>query len=446
MRMRGVLAVAAGFVLVVGAAVTVTAVRSEAKESGRTTATAVSLARATATASESAGSTVTVPALGAAAQSTPDTAAIASSLAAASSAADAEASSAEARSEAARAESSSAAASSAAAGSAAASSSAASSAASQAAASKAAAESSAKAAASSAAVASQAAASKAAASQAAASKAAASQAAASQAAAEASAKAEAASAAAHPAPDTSTAVQEAVDQAADSGIRQSVVVMNRQTGSVTTSIDADRAVPSMSLVKLFLAADVIDQAGGVDDVSEDTLEQLHQMIIASDDSIAQEFYDDDGQGEIITRMADRYNLEETSPSPEARYWGDVQITAHDQASFLYQLLSDSETSAWFTEAMQESLDTGADGFDQNFGVNSVPGAGSKQGWGCCLGSVMAIHSMGFTANQIIVVLSTAQNDVSYTKLGTAQELTDDPGAQASVASVTHTVDAALPPS
>ncbi|WP_157695192.1 hypothetical protein [Nakamurella panacisegetis] len=241
-------------------------------------------------------------------------------------------------------------------------------------------------------------------------------------------------------------MQEAVDQAADEGITQSVVVMNRQTGSVTTSIDADRDVPSMSLVKLFLAADVIDQAGGIENVAPDTLSQLRQMIVASDDSIAQEFYDDDGRAAIITRMAARYDLDETSPSPEPRYWGDVQISAHDQASFLYQLLSDSRTSSWFTEAMEGSLDTGADGFDQNFGVNAIPGTGSKQGWGCCLGGVMAIHTMGFTANQIIVVLSTAANDVSYTKLATARELTDDPGAQALVAGLTRTVRAALPPS
>lgn len=249
-----------------------------------------------------------------------------------------------------------------------------------------------------------------------------------------------------PAPDTSDAVQASVQEAAEAGITQSVVVMDRQTGSVTTSFNAGIDVPAMSLVKLFLAADVIDTAGGVSNVDSGTLDQLHQMIVASDDSIAQDFYDDDGGGAIITRMANRYGLRATSPSPDPEYWGDVQITAHDQASFLYQLLDDPETSTWFTEAMEGSLDTGADGFDQNFGVNAVPGSGSKQGWGCCLGGVMSIHSMGFTSNQIIVVLSTEANDVDFSELGTAQQLTDDPGAQASVAAVTRTVQAALPPS
>ncbi|MET3804543.1 hypothetical protein ABIB25_001538 [Nakamurella sp. UYEF19] len=200
----------------------------------------------------------------------------------------------------------------------------------------------------------------------------------------------------------------------------------------------------MSLVKLILAADVIDQAGGVANVPSDTLDELHEMIAVSDDSVAQDFYDDGGQGAIITRVAAEYGLSETSPSPEPRYWGDVRITAHDMASLLYQLLSNPDTSLWFTEAMEDSQSIGADGFDQNFGVNSVPGAGSKQGWGCCLGSVLTIHSVGFTSNQIIVVMSTAPNDRPYAQLGTAQELTDDAGAQAAVAGVTRTVDAALP--
>jgi hypothetical protein len=252
-------------------------------------------------------------------------------------------------------------------------------------------------------------------------------------------------AAAHPAPDTSEAVSEAVEQAAESGITQSVVVMNKQTGSVTTAVNADIEMPSMSLVKLILAADVIDTAGGAENVDLDTLDELHQMIIASDDSIAQALYDRNGKGAIITRMAIKYGLLGTSPSPQPRYWGDVRITARDMASLLDQLLHSVQTGDWFTEAMQGALSTGADGFDQDFGMNSVPGAGSKQGWGCCLGRVLSVHSVGFTASQIIVVLSTAEYDMPYQRLNTSAQLTRDPGARASVGSVSTTVRAALPP-
>ena len=222
-----------------------------------------------------------------------------------------------------------------------------------------------------------------------------------------------------------------------------MVVLDRQTGSVTTSIDADRQVPSMSLVKLMLAADVIDRAGGIAGVDGETLGRLREMIAVSDDSIAQDFYDDGGRSAIIDRVADTYSLRETSPAPDPQYWGDVRVTAGDMASFLFQLLGKPDTGLWFIQSMEASEDTGADGFDQDFGVNSIPGSGSKQGWGCCLADVMAIHSVGFTAGQIIVVLSTSEPDASPDQLDTAEQLTADPGAQAAVAAATRTVAAAV---
>ena len=430
MRMRIALSVVCAAVLVFGAAVAVTAARSEAAQSPAPApaTSAVSLARGDAADARA----VTVPALPGA--PSPTTAVPVSNVAASQSAAAA-AEAAAARAAAARAAAAKAAAQRAAAARAAA----AKLAALKVARAKAAAQKAAAAEAARKAAAARAAAAKVAARKAAATKAAAAKAAAARAAAEANA-------AAHPAPDTSEAVEEATEEAAEDGMNQSVIVMNKQTGSVTTSIDAEATVPAMSLFKIIVAADVINRAGGVGDVAPGTLARLRQMIIASDDSIAQDFYDDDGQGDIVTRVANEYGLSETTPSPEPRYWGDVRISAHDMASLLYQLLSNTATSAWFTQTMQASRDVGADGFDQNFGVNSVPGAGSKQGWGCCLGDVIAIHSMGFTANQIIVVLSTADPDVSYKKLGSATQLAHDRRAQASIASVTRTVDAALPPS
>jgi hypothetical protein len=227
------------------------------------------------------------------------------------------------------------------------------------------------------------------------------------------------------------------------GVTESVVVMNRQTGSVTTAINADAAVPTMSLVKLMLAADVIDRAGGVDQVNSDTLAQLHRMIAVSDDSIAQDFYDANGRGAIITRVASNYGLTGTSPAPNPRYWGDVRVTAQDMASLLFQLLSSRFSGLWFAQAMEAAEDTGADGFDQDFGVNAVPGTGSKQGWGCCLAGVLAIHSVGFTAGQIIVVLSTSEPDAASSRLDTAKQLTTDPGVQAARAAVTRTAAAAV---
>ena len=241
------------------------------------------------------------------------------------------------------------------------------------------------------------------------------------------------------------AVGEAVDDANDEGLVEHVVVADRATGEVKTAVDADALVPSMSLFKLFIATDVLVRNGGISELDVENQQKLWTMITRSDDEIAQDYYDRDGGNAIVERTIDRYQLKDTEPTPEPRYWGNVRISARDMASFLQQALAAPVTGPWLESAMAASADIGADGFDQNFGMNAIAGAGSKQGWGCCLGGVLAIHSVGFTADQIVIVLSTSDPDTGYQELGTAQELADDEGAQEALAAVTRIARMAVDP-
>jgi len=248
-----------------------------------------------------------------------------------------------------------------------------------------------------------------------------------------------------PAPDprkVASAVGQAVQNAADDGVTEQVVVLNRTSGALIASANSDDAVPSVSAVKLFLALDVIDSAGGVSNVTASTLANLSTMIATSDDAIAQDVYDDYGGNSSIERVIDDYGLTGSSPSPNAEYWGDVRSTAADVASLLYQALSAKGTGSWLASAMTASTDTAADGFDQAFGLNAIRGAGSKQGWGCCLGGVVALHSAGFTANEIIVVLSTSYPDQDWHDLQSAAQLAADRGAKRTLSLVTATAKAA----
>ncbi len=245
--------------------------------------------------------------------------------------------------------------------------------------------------------------------------------------------------------EVSDAVDSAVEQAAADGINEHVVVADRSTGDVLASDSSQATVPSMSVVKLFVAADALELDGGAASMSSDDLQQLHNMIVYSDDEIMQDFYDADGGDAIIDRTVERYGLQDTTPTPEERYWGDVRISARDMASFLRQALASPVTGPFLEAAMTESADTGSDGFDQNFGMNAIAGAGSKQGWGCCLGEVDAIHSVGFTANRIVVVLSGSDPDKSPDNLGTAAQLSNDDVTQAALTAVTRTAAAAVHP-
>ena len=236
----------------------------------------------------------------------------------------------------------------------------------------------------------------------------------------------------------------AVQTAADQGVQEQAVVASRTSGAVIASEgDDEGSVPAMSLVKLFIATDTIEQDGGVGTLSATDQQNLATMIETSDDGIAQDFYDAGGDDAVIERSIQRYGLTGSSPTPDEEYWGDVQITARDIATLLSKALDSPTTGPWLAAVMRAATDTADDGYDQNFGMNAIAGAGSKQGWGCCLADVLALHSAGFTTDRIVVILTTSAPDSSAGRLGTADDLMDDPGARTAREAITATVHAVL---
>lgn len=241
------------------------------------------------------------------------------------------------------------------------------------------------------------------------------------------------------------ALNHVVESAAEQGIDEHVVVLDRHNGATIYSTGADEKVPAESIAKILFAVDALDSPGGEDDVDPHTLAELHQMIAQSNDSLADDFYHADGEGAIVTRMAHLYGLTGTEPAANPRYWGGIEITARDIASLLSQALTDPKTGPFLTSAMTDATHTAWDGYNQEFGLNAVIGAGSKQGWGCCLGGVVAIHSVGFTRDRIVVALSTAQPNANGINVPQVSAFQDDPGFVASVKAITRVVQAAVAP-
>lgn len=146
---------------------------------------------------------------------------------------------------------------------------------------------------------------------------------------------------------------------------------------------------------------------------------------------------------MVRRVAARYGMAGTTPTPDGTYWGNVQVTASDLAALLTGVLADRDTAAVVGPAMRATTAFAADGVDQRFGMRLVPGAGSKQGWGCCLSGIAGIHSMGFTDDRIVVVLSGTQPDDDTLGEQDGLALQADPGGRAGIAAVDAAVRAAL---
>jgi hypothetical protein len=181
---------------------------------------------------------------------------------------------------------------------------------------------------------------------------------------------------------------------------------------------ADRPFPTASMVKLFVAEDVLHRARtGRIALTPDDLATLQVMIARSDDPAASEMWVRfDGQ-QIVRDVAVRYGLRGTAPPAVRGQWGETTTTARDLARFLSLLpvVAHPDDAATLLEWMRGATPIAADGFDQQFGVfGTVPGTPAvKQGWMCCVAGQRHLHSVGVVGSRIVVLLSEVPRSVGY---------------------------------
>lgn len=170
----------------------------------------------------------------------------------------------------------------------------------------------------------------------------------------------------------------------------------------------DRPLGAASMVKLFIAEDVLRRAraGEVSLAPEDG-PLLRDMLRLSDDPAASALWVRFGGGRMVSDVAARYGLTGTAPPERPGRWGDTRITARDLAVFLARLpvLAHPDDAAAILGWMREVTPRAADGFDQGFGLATLPGAPAvKQGWMCCPGDRRHVYSAGVVGGRAVVVL------------------------------------------
>jgi hypothetical protein len=185
----------------------------------------------------------------------------------------------------------------------------------------------------------------------------------------------------------------------------SAVVFDRERGAAITSVRADRAYTSASLVKLLIALSVLDRDGPVADVQ--------RMLSRSDDDLASRFWAAYGGPSIVTRWATKLGLTGTRPPEDPGRWGDTLITASDIVR-IYQYLLDHKSAA-ILNALRDATERGSDGFRQYFGIPDAAAGQQwavKQGWSCCR-PTRVLHTSGVVGRYIVVVLTEHPAKVDY---------------------------------
>ncbi len=180
---------------------------------------------------------------------------------------------------------------------------------------------------------------------------------------------------------------------------------------------ADRPFPTASVVKLFLAEDVLYRARtGTVALTPDDRAQLEVMIRGSNDPAASDVWVRFGGAQAVRDVATRYGLTGTAPPRRWGQWGETTTTAADLARFLARLpvVAHPDDAAALQGWMGAATPIASDGFDQEFGVfGTLPGAAVKQGWMCCLSGRRHLHSVGIVDGRVVVLLSEVPSSVGW---------------------------------
>ncbi|MDA2892148.1 hypothetical protein PDG61_14590 [Mycolicibacterium sp. BiH015] len=201
-----------------------------------------------------------------------------------------------------------------------------------------------------------------------------------------------------PLPGLDARVKEASADAAASGAEIDVAVLDRTTGQIASS-GADSSFPIASVVKLFIADDLLlQESEGKTSLSAGDRAALDRMLRSSDDSAAQNFWDRSGGSAIIARIKARYGLGGTV-APWNGHWDVTTSTANDLVRY-YDMLLDGTGGLPQDKAdlilgdLAQSTPTGLDGYPQRFGIPDglyAEPVAVKQGWFCCWNGGNQLH-------------------------------------------------------
>ncbi|MCD2195185.1 DUF5666 domain-containing protein [Actinomycetospora endophytica] len=198
------------------------------------------------------------------------------------------------------------------------------------------------------------------------------------------------------------------------GVTAGVAVMDQTTGNVTTGATGASTFESASVVKLFTIVDLLHRSEtGAITLSPQDDDDITRALELSDDNAMDDLWESYGGTDTVTEMASLAHLQDTSAPSDPDEWGETVISPRDVlAVYRYALtqLNPADQKTVMGDLSQAS-DTGADGFDQAFGLLEPPrpaGAEAKQGW--MSDGDLYLHTTGVPAagSRWIVAVETKQ--------------------------------------
>jgi hypothetical protein len=171
----------------------------------------------------------------------------------------------------------------------------------------------------------------------------------------------------------------AVRAAQGHGDTVAVAVLDTATGRYYGSLDAGLLLPSESVVKVLIAANLL----ATNQLSGATATMAYQMITQSDDADADALWGKVGGPAVVNWAAQRYGITDLGQASVTwGWWGNTKFTARGLAELDAAIKVDPVVGPWLLNAMRHMRATAADGTDQDFGLAAQTQTGAfKQGWG-----------------------------------------------------------------
>ncbi|MDQ3578331.1 MAG: hypothetical protein M3443_12190, partial [Actinomycetota bacterium] len=136
------------------------------------------------------------------------------------------------------------------------------------------------------------------------------------------------------------AVDEASAYATSQGIAAGIAVIDRELGTEVVNAAAGTAVRTASLVKLFIADNLLQrQRSGEFQLSAQDAALIELMLTSSDDSAADSLYARFGQEAMVIEVAQRYGLSSVTPASTPGEWELSWVSAVDVARYYDLVLS-----------------------------------------------------------------------------------------------------------
>lgn len=198
-----------------------------------------------------------------------------------------------------------------------------------------------------------------------------------------------------------------------------IAVLDRCRGEIVLGERGAVVMRSASLAKLVTAVDVLTRRDhGEIELAAADVNLLRRALGPSDDDAMNSLWSRFDGPDGVERVARLVGLRETVPPPDESRWGDTGTSARDVAA-LYGYILDRLDPAGRELVLGELAAApriAADGFDQGFGLLQPARRGSaraKQGWACCRGGALDLHSAGLLeadGRYVLAVLSTRPAD------------------------------------